>query len=106
MQWREFIRCVDVGTSDDGAERYSLDDLTLQDVSASPKIGNTLRENLAIFLPAEEIKRIRQIAETEPEILEMVRDSDTNSTRESEGIGKKVRSCNCRTCKAKKDKED
>ena len=109
--WREFIRCVDVG-KEDGEEKYSLDDLTLRDVSVRPRIGPTLGENLFLFADAEEIQRVRKMAKIRPDILLAVREEideplPASTTRtQPKGTDKESGPCQCRACKAKKDKED
>jgi hypothetical protein len=38
LNWRGFIECLDLELGEDGGEKYSLDDLTLHDVSVKPKV--------------------------------------------------------------------
>jgi len=123
--WKKFIRCADLELGVDGEESSSQDDLTLQDLVVEPKIGNTLGENLFLFADAEEMQRIRKMAKTRPEILLAVKEvpedekpqgitrvtpsglrnvpAKTTGPKKSD---KDPSTCQCRACKAKKDKED
>ena len=112
--WKEFIRCVDLGLDVDGEASSSLGDLTLKDVSVKPEVGPTLGENLYLFSTAEEIQNVLRIAKTQPEILQAVRQEGADEIRADQpGANplqkrpdKKSGPCQCRACKAKKDKED
>ena len=112
--WKEFIRCVDV-LGEDGVEKSTLDDLTLRDLSVKPVVGPTLGENLYLFSTAAEIQKVLKIAQTQPEILQAVRQegadeipADQSGTPgfQPKRVNKKSSTCQCRACKAKKDKED
>jgi hypothetical protein len=115
----EFIRCLDLNDPNDpkggGAVNTSLESLTLEDVSVSPKIGNTLGEALPIFFSAEEIINIHEIAKTKPDIYDAVReegaeagsgDAETVGDIYTQGADKATEPCKCRNCKSKKDKKD
>jgi hypothetical protein len=115
LNWRGFIECLDLELGEDGGEKYSLDDLTLHDVSVKPKVGPTLGENLFLFADADEIQKVLKIAKTRPEIMQAVREGNPDEipvrerpivTTKSKRTDKATGPCQCRACKAKKDEED
>ncbi len=104
---REFIKCVDVLGKDAGVENYSLEDLTLKDLSVEPKMGPTLGEHLPIYGSGQEIIDVAQRAKVDPSIYQAVReDSVEKGGADQKGTDKKTGSCQCRSCKAKKAAEN
>jgi hypothetical protein len=101
---REIIRCVDVLGEDAGEGNYFLDDLTLKDVSVSPRIGIKLWESLPIFGTPAEILKIHRIAKDKPEI--MFSERDDSDPRLQQRTDQAAGTCQCRACQKKKAEED
>jgi len=101
---KRLVRCVNVLGEDAGKGSYFLDDLTLQDVSVSPRVGTKLWENLPIYGTPEEILKVHQMAKLKPEIWFSERDDD--DPRLKQRIDQAAGTCQCRACKEKKAKEN
>ena len=101
---KRLVRCVNVLGEDAGKGSYFLDDLTLQDVSVSPKIGSKLWENLPIYGTPEEILVVNRAAKAKPEIWFSERDDD--DPRLKQRTNQAAGACQCRACQKAKAEKD